>query len=474
MAAPVRFRRGDQAGGRSEGEGVHDKDRRQARATPPCAAHGAEVFVRAIPSASARRCRLSGWHLPWPASGVPGAIRSMTPELTPPPSRTWPSWLPWVLGVYLVAGWRRIVPAARTVVHGLPALRPYMLWALHHGRYSDIVWLYSLRHLSRHPLLYIHQRFEYPPLVGLAVWLSTWAPGGLGGYIAVNALLLGAALVASVFVLARLRGWRIAALWAATPLLVLYAIYNWDLYGILTWGLAVLAWTRGRYAQSGLWIGLGAATKLFPVVLAPYFMASRLAQHDRRGAAVIGGATAGSWALINLPLALTARPGWLWFFRYNTVRPPNTLWVVAGWSVPTVNAVTFGLVVGGGLLLAAAVLTGRLDPTAAAAAALLWWFACNKVYSPQYSLWALYACLAARASWKTAVMLTVVGVLGFQWQWVSLYVSGVHTGWPGIVGPLYPAMVLLSIAILIHEATVLVRRGWLRSPSRAVPALKTG
>ncbi|HET9554294.1 MAG TPA: hypothetical protein VFP50_15125, partial [Anaeromyxobacteraceae bacterium] len=208
---------------------------------------------------------------------------------------------------------------------GVPGAR-YKFWAFTHHCYSDVLALYGDRYEGGgRPIPYLEDRIEYPVLLGAALWLPSFAPGGAAGHLAVTALLLAGCLAAALWALARLPG---ASPWwlGATPALAYYAFLNWDLLPIALLALALLALERGRAAAGGAAAALGVASKLFPVALVPPALGALSAGPPRRLLAF--GAALGLLLLaLNLPVALAAFDGWAWFFRYNAARgAENSVW----------------------------------------------------------------------------------------------------------------------------------------------------
>ena len=163
------------------------------------------------------------------------------------------------LGLGLANTWRGVdQPGAR-----------YKFWAFQHHCYSDVLALYGDRYEGGgRPVPYLEDRLEYPVLLGLALWLPAFAPGGARGHLLVTALLLAACLALALAALRRLpdaRPWWLGA----TPALAYYAFLNWDLLPIALTALALLALTVGRAAGAGAAAALGMAAKLFPVALVP-------------------------------------------------------------------------------------------------------------------------------------------------------------------------------------------------------------
>ena len=305
---------------------------------------------------------------------------------------------------------------------GVPGPR-YKFWAFTHHCYSDVLALHGDRYEGGgRPVPYLEDRLEYPPLLGLALWLPAFLPGGSGAHLAATALLLSLCLAAALLALARLPG---ASPWwlAATPALAYYAFLNWDLLPIALAALALLALERARPAAAGAAAALGASAKLFPVALVPAALGA-LAARRTRTALAFAAALAAVVAAVNLPVALLAFDGWAWFFRFNAGRgAENSAWHALGLARgPLLDLVSMGPVAAAGLASGwLAWRAGRRDPGRAAPAArlgaalvLVTWIAVNKVWSPQYALYGFLAgALAAGPGWLWGA-LTVVSVADFH------------------------------------------------------------
>lgn len=270
--------------------------------------------------------------------------------------------------------------------------REYRPWALHHASYSDVIAMGGDRYLhGEHPTPYVDDRIEYPVVLGLLLWLPSWAPGGQFGHLALTSLLLALCLVWTVRVLQRIPGanpWMLAV----SPALVTYGLLNWDLVGIalLVAGMASIE----RERHSGVLLGLGVATKLFPAVAFPAFL--RVVRRP------VGWLVAAIVAVVavNLPFVVVAFDNWKWFFRFSSKRPPdfavwNALHIT---SVPVVNVLSLAALAVAALV---ALRYGRTPTSARLSTAFVIavWMITNKVSSPQYSLWVFAAAALVGAPW---------------------------------------------------------------------------
>ncbi len=331
--------------------------------------------------------------------------------------RTLPRWLPYaVAAICLAAGWANLV---RGAAHPGVAYRP---WAFDHHSYSDLLAMAGDRYFhGGRPLPYLEDRIEYPPLLGLALWLPSFLPGGPAVYFTVGYLFLAACGVAAIALLARMPG---ANPWwlAATPALAYYGGLNWDLLPIALLCAAGLAFERRRLATSGSLVALGISAKLWPIALVPSAAAALLRRRDLGGLGRGACAVVVVFLTVNLPFILAAPDAWSWFWRFNASRgAENSIWeLLRLWPVvaPLAGDAVFLDAITLTLLAAAAVFAawgacraagadgdgGARAVRLGTAFVIVAWITTSKVWSPQYALWACAAgALAAAPGWLFGV-----------------------------------------------------------------------
>ena len=292
-----------------------------------------------------------------------------------------------------------------------------------HLHFSDLWLLYGGRHLASHAWPYIQAPIEYPVLMGWWMWITAWAPGGLAGFLVANFVGLGAVAVVTLRLLRRLAP-RHYHWFALSPLIALYALANWDLLAIVWLVAAWVAFERQEPGRTGLYLGLGTATKLFPIVALPFMAYTWWRQGTRRSAVRCISAFGAVWLALNIPFALLNFSNWSLFFRFNAVRPM----VADLWStVPFLSHLTVGQVDGFSLVtvLIAALLGLRAVAHGArtrvvVAAVFGVFFVVNKVFSPQYMLWMLVSAVVAEWPVWTLGVLTLGGLVDFGATFWSL------------------------------------------------------
>jgi len=327
-----------------------------------------------------------------------------------------------LLTAALAAAWLAIgfANVARGAAH---AGAGYRFWAFQHHCYSDVIALHGDRYLGGgRPLPYLEDRIEYPVLLGLALWLPSFAPGGALGHFTASYLLLAACLAVALLALARLPG---AAPWwlGATPALVYFAGLNWDLLPIALLALALLAEARGWHGAAGALAGLGVSAKLFPGVMLPPALGARLGAGEGRGLLALGAGLAVVVLAVNVPVALAAPEGWSWFFRYNAGRgAENSLWDALGVPAgPLLEALSTGPLLAASAFSAwgAARVARRGGDAGGAvrlgtALALAVWIATNKIWSPQYALYGFLAGALAAAPAPLFALLSAASAIDFH------------------------------------------------------------
>jgi uncharacterized membrane protein len=326
--------------------------------------------------------------------------------------------------------------------------------------YSDVPYLYTGRGLAAGFVPYAdnggrYQALEYPVLTGYFAYGAAVVTHVLAGatdledrrqvdgdriyaepgvaaesdlYFVVTAVLLAPfALLAAWFLAGvhRRRPWD-AMLFAASPALVLAGLVNWDLLAVAATAGALWAWSRGRPVLSGVLIGLGTATKLYPLFL----LGALLVVCIRRGRLPAFGAAAAAaavaWLAVNLPAILTDFDQWKVFWTFNDDRGADlgSVWLV--WQqmghtvtpglVNSVSLVVFAVACVAVLVLG---LTARRTPRIPQLALLVvvGFLLVNKVYSPQYVLWLLPLAVMARPRWRDQLVWQAGEIFYFASVW---------------------------------------------------------
>jgi uncharacterized membrane protein len=301
---------------------------------------------------------------------------------------------------------------------------------------------------------------EYPAVIGGLMWTaaeitnlvhphdptSTGVDHRARTFFDVTVLMLALCALLTTWAVARLAGrqrvWD-AAMFALAPTLLLHAYTNWDLAAVALAMLGMWAWSRGSPVLAGAALGLGIATKLYPVLilLALLFLCWRSAR--LRGWLVCAATAAAAFVFAYLPVwMLSSRtpgylrtsaflfpsrapgcttghylPGWRWFWTLNSTRGADwdSLWfqlqhargqpldgvqacgATPFWLNTGVAIATLAVIGGVSLLVLAAPRRPRLPQVTFLLVA--GFLLVNKVDSPQYVLWLVPLAVLARPRW---------------------------------------------------------------------------
>jgi uncharacterized membrane protein len=341
-----------------------------------------------------------------------------------------------------------------------------------HLCYSDVIPLYFTEHLNDGAVPYVDQAVEYPVLTGAFMGVSAalartlpFDVPAVEAYFNATALLLSLCMLVvtwSTFRLAGRRRWD-AAIVALSPLVIVHAFTNWDLFAVALAGAGLVAWQGRRAGLAGVLLGLGTAAKLYPALFFIPLLALcwRSRQLPAFGKAVLGAVIA--WSVVNLPIAGLYPDSWLRFLKLNRERPADfdSLWygftqVIGNKNpAPQVNGTAGVTVV---LAMAAVIVFALKAPRRPRLPQLLFlvvaaFLLTNKVWSPQYSLWLLPLAVLARPSWRALLAWQVTECL----VWIPRLLWFLGTGSKGVDYAWFFGAVLLRDAAVLALAGLVIR-----------------
>ena len=292
-----------------------------------------------------------------------------------------------------------------------PSPWSYRGWSFGTLAYSDILALHEDRGGGAHAFPYLHDKVEYPVLLGLSMWWPSAVQPNRGGYFAISFLMLALCALGSLYCISAFPGAKPWA-FAASPALLVYSALNWDLLGILPLVLGIWLWAKGRERWAVVALSIAVWTKFFPVLVLGVLLVVATRKSWKYTFQLLALFVAVTVAL-NLPFAILAFDNWRWFFEYNRIRDiePSLygfLDVNPHGFVKSANTISAAVT----LAFAAAIAlyelrTRKLVALPAACALVCVFFTVNKVYSPQYWLWVV--ALTALVGLPDWLLTTVAG-----------------------------------------------------------------
>jgi uncharacterized membrane protein len=371
-----------------------------------------------------------------------------------------------------------------------------------HMCYSDLPYLYTGRGLVELAWPYsddpqVRSRYEvmeYP--VGIpyfaygAAWVTHWVTGSpdvesradqptgdlvgtdqvlkeLRAFVIVNALTFAALALLSAWLLAGVnprRPWDAMA-FAASPALLLTGLINWDMLAVVLVAGALWTWARGRPIATGVLVGLGTATKLYPLFLLGPIAIICLRERRYRELVDTVLAAAAAWFVLNAPAYLTGSEEWRRFWEFNSERGPDlgSVWLMISQvgevtiSAATVNHWSWALF---GVWCAGVAVLGFRAPSTPRLAQLGFlvvagFLLVNKVYSPQYVLWLLPLAVLARPRWRDQLVWQASEIIYFASVW--WYLDGALQAGSGDNVPVYWAAILVRMLGELYLVGLVVR-----------------
>ena len=371
-----------------------------------------------------------------------------------------------------------------------------------HFCYSDLPYLYTGRGFVELQWPYadddaVRARYaamEYPVVISYWAWWSAKVTHVLSGspdvearagvpadalagqpdvrqemlrFVAVNAVGFAALALLAAWLLAgvhRGRPWD-AAFFALSPALLLAGLVNWDMLAVTCVAAALWAWSRDRTVLTGAMIGLGVATKLFPLFLLGGILVICLRQRRFRDLGEVSAAAAVTWLLLNAPAYLAGPEDWKTFWRFNSDRTADlgSIWLVLDqrfdWSM-TASTINLWSWLFFGAWCVAVLVIGLAAPATPRLAQLGFlvvagFLLVNKVYSPQYVLWLLPLAVLARPRLRDQVIWQATEVVYFATVW--WYLGSFLAPADGGDAEFYWFAVILRMAGELYLVAIVVR-----------------
>lgn len=326
---------------------------------------------------------------------------------------------------------------------------------------------------------------EYPVITGMFQYVTAqaaqaWQAVMPGGPIeVVKYFVLGSVLLAFLWLVAVWATYHSAGrrpwdtlFMAASPVVIFQAFTNYDLMAVAFAAVALLLWSRSRPVWAGIVLGLGVATKLYPLFLFGALLVVAVRRRRFAQLAKAAGAAAVAWLAVNLPIMILFPQGWREFFRLNSDRPANpesiysVLGTLTGWdgfdagravgeAPETLNLVSLLLFAAGCVVVLVIGLTAATTPRIAQLAFLIvaLFLLTNKVWSPQFSLWLVP--LAVLAVPRARLLIPWMVFDALLWVAHMSYFHGVANG--GIGAETFHPLVLVRNLLVVAICVLVIR-----------------
>jgi glycosyl transferase family 87 len=307
--------------------------------------------------------------------------------------------------------------------------------------YTDIYPLYYNEGLSAGKAPYTGHPVEYPVLIGGAMQAAAWLVRNVNDLIRgrefydVTAVLLAVCAVAGVVATARAAGpegrWQ-GLMVALSPALILSAFVNWDLIAFALTALGIAAWAARHQAWAGVLLGLGVATKFYPLVILGALLLLCLRAGRLRDFGKMFGAAALAWLVVNVPVLIAAPSGWATFYVFSKDRGADwgSVWYMfehfslpglGNYQLSVLNEMSAAALVIAYAAIALLALAAPRRPRLPQLCFLMLaaFLMTNKVWSPQYVIWLVPVAVLARPRlwpyllWQLAEIGYFFGIWGY-------------------------------------------------------------
>ncbi len=289
-------------------------------------------------------------------------------------------------------------------------------------------------------------------------------------FVSLSAVLFALMALISTYLLSQVnprRPWD-ALGFAASPALLLTGLVNWDMLAVVLVAGALWAWARDRPVLTGVLIGLGVATKLYPLFLLGGLLVICLRQ--RRLVDLVRVTVAGllTWLVANGPAYVTGPEQWKVFWSFNSERSADlgSIWLVLSqlpepdrvFSAHTINVASWLFFSAWCLGVLVIGLRAPVTPRFAQLGFLIvaGFLLVNKVYSPQYVLWLLPLAVLARPRWRDLLIWQAGEVFYFCCVWWYLHGTLDSSATNG-GAPVYWIAILVRILCQLYLVAVVVR-----------------
>ena len=210
---------------------------------------------------------------------------------------------------------------------------------LYPGFYTDILTLYYRNILpTKNGIPYRDYSLQYPAIPAIMMWIGGHAPSAQY-FMAVTAFMTYIFVIGTTYFLYRTctdfgldRG-RLIPFFIMAPSFLALSFFNWDIIAVCFVSGAIYYSFKKSHRVSGLCIGLGFATKSYPLLLLPAFLKEMQTWPDRLEMLL---STVLGCLIPNLPFILIDFSSLIRAYNttYSTVYVENSIWLVVRYFNP--------------------------------------------------------------------------------------------------------------------------------------------
>jgi len=225
-----------------------------------------------------------------------------------------------------------IVLFAFNVWEHLPGILP--------NHYSDVVsvfWRDGIG-VGEHLVPYLQFTFEYPVIVGVLVYISSFSRALTGDFMtAMNYYVLimdgflfvftigTVLLLRKMCIILNVEETRIWKFFLIMPTFLMFTVYNWDIIAVFFSVLSIYLYMKSKKFGSAASLGLGIAAKLYPIVLLPVYLVEEKSWRERLKFIF---ACLGVFMLLNTPFIILNFETWLSTWTYHMEWGIEDSWLI--------------------------------------------------------------------------------------------------------------------------------------------------
>ncbi len=241
---------------------------------------------------------------------------------------------------------------------------------------------------------YIENQIEYPVMIGFTMFFASQF--GQTFWLFSHYFLFLIVTAVTTFYLYKLsellqtKKINLFLFWAASPTLLWFVYYNWDIITVMFSVMALYYFKKEKDVLATVLLSLGFATKMYPIL----FLFPVLLHRPFRDWIKLGTVFVITFLTINLYFIINSFSTWYYIYGFHSVRPPNidSIWglivnIFPSLTPASVNTLTLILFAGSYLIVM--ILFRKADFIKLSFVATLLFLLINKVFSPQFILWLL-------------------------------------------------------------------------------------